>query len=80
MADLEIVLRYGGHEVQAAVPLSVDLPEALRRVRLKKGPCPFTELSYQLVHDIEDSFGRDRPLQKLAADLVEKAAKSGALG
>jgi len=80
MAEVQIVLRYGDHEASRGIPLSLDIPEGLRRVSRKKGTNPKGELAFQLAQELRQKVDGIALFRELAAELVEKEATSVVLG
>jgi hypothetical protein len=74
MAGVKLVLRYEDHEVHTEVPLRVDLPEMIRRSRLKAGVQVSTEVGFQLFRELEESLEYHRVLHRMSERLVAKVA------
>ena len=71
MANIHVVLQYNGHEAHTDVPLSIDLPETLRRVKLKRGPSPHNEAVYQVASEVCKSMEDSHLVQGLLQDLLK---------
>jgi hypothetical protein len=79
MAGVTLVLRYDDQEVSVEVTLSTDLPEMHRRVGLKRGSNPLTELGFQLTSELDEAIRRHGLTHALADALVKRAADRGIL-
>jgi hypothetical protein len=71
MANVQLVLQYEGHEARVSIPLRVDIPEILRRVRLKRSPNPLTEMAHQVTLEIQCAVED----QDIIRNLVHELAK-----
>ena len=72
MASIDIVLRYGSHEASVEVPLRVDIPEVLRRVRLKRGGRPHEETANQIADDIRERIFDQKLVREMVKEIVAK--------
>jgi len=72
VAHIELVLRYGDYEAKVAVPLGTDLPEVLRRVKLKKGDHPLEEASGQIADVLRDTIYDQRLIRQMLKDIIRR--------
>lgn len=71
MADVQLVLQYGGHEARVSIPLRVDIPEILRRVQLKRSPNPLIEMAHQVTLEIQCAVEDQHIIHDLVHELVK---------
>lgn len=78
MASIDLVLRYDDYEASVEVPLRVDIPEVLRRVRLKRGGHAYEEAANQIADDIRERIHDQRLIREMLMDIIDKLdARSG---
>jgi len=70
MADVRLVLQYEDHEARVSIPLRVDIPEILRRVRLKHSPAPLNEMAHQVTLEIQCAVEDQHVIHDLVHELV----------
>jgi hypothetical protein len=72
VAHIELVLRYGDDEAKVEIPLETDLPEVLRRVKLKKGPHPLEEAAGQISDVLRGTIYDQRLIRQMLKDIIRR--------
>ncbi len=83
MASIELILKYENNvaistQAKVEIPLGVDIPEVLRRVKLKKRcPHPIDETTHQVSKTIRDEIQDQQLIQEMVKGIVRQLPQSG---
>ena len=76
MASIRLIVEYDGLKAEECILVRDEIQESLRRVRIKRVPCPVDEVTYQVLNELNATIANERLLKKLIRSIVDQINQS----
>lgn len=70
MADVKLILDYNGHQAEARISIKDNLPDLLKRIRIKGSKNPVDEFAYLVSNDINEIIHDRHTIRELIKEIA----------